>query len=66
MMTLLTTDLMTTQWIHLSMNILYDRPQVDVLTLCKLETPKLVLWQTVKTQMKCSIMLHFIRFFAVC
>ena len=29
------------------------------LTLCKLETPKRVLWQTVKTQMKRSIMLHF-------
>ena len=26
-----------------------------------LETPKRVLWQTVKTQMKCSITLHFIR-----
>ena len=25
------------------------------------ETPKCVLWQTAKTQMKCSMMLHFIR-----
>ena len=29
----------------------------------KLETPKQVLWQTVKTQMKCRIMQHFIRVF---
>ena len=36
-----------------------------VLTLCILETPKRVLLQTVKTQMKCSIMLHFIRVFVV-
>ena len=37
------------------------------LTLCILETPKreLVL-QTVKTQMKCSKMLHFIRVYAFC
>ena len=31
------------------------------LTLCIPETPKQVFWQTVKTQMKYSIMLHFIR-----
>ena len=30
------------------------------------ETPKWVLLQTVKTQMKCSIMLHFIRVYTVC
>ena len=30
------------------------------------ETPKRVLLQTVKTQMKCSIMLHFIRVYTVC
>ena len=29
-------------------------------------TPKCIFWQTVKTQMKCSIMLHFIRFCTVC
>ena len=28
--------------------------------------PLLVLWQTVKIQMKCSIMLHFIRIGTVC
>ena len=33
---------------------------------CILETPKQVLWQTVKTQMKCSIMLHFIRVYTFC
>ena len=32
-----------------------------LLTLCIRETPK-----TVKTQMKCSIMLHFIRAYTVC
>ena len=31
-----------------------------------LETSKWVLWQTVKTQMKCSIMLHFTRVCTVC
>ena len=36
------------------------------LTLCILETPKQVFWQTVKTLMKCSIMLHFIRVCTVC
>ena len=34
--------------------------RVNPLTLCMLEPPKRILWQTVKTQMKCSIMLHFI------
>ena len=37
-----------------------------VLTFCILKTPKMVLWQTVKIQMKCSIMLHFIRICTVC
>ena len=37
-----------------------------ILTLCIWETPKRVLLQTVMTQMKCSIMLHFIRVYAVC
>ena len=37
-----------------------------LLTLCILETLKRVLWQTVKTQMKGSIMLHFIRVCIVC
>ena len=36
------------------------------LTLCILEAPKWVLLQTVKTQMKSSIMLHFIRVYTVC
>ena len=36
------------------------------LTLCICETLKRVLLQTVKTQMKCSIMLHFIRLYTVC
>ena len=34
---------------------------LKLLTLCIQETPKQVLLQTVKTQMKCRIMLHFIR-----
>ena len=33
---------------------------------CEQETPKRVLWQTVKTQMKCRIMWHFIRVCTVC
>ena len=36
------------------------------LTLCIPETPKRVLLQTVKTQMKCSKMLHFTRVYTVC
>ena len=35
--------------------------QDSISTLCIQETPKQVLWQTVKTHMKCSIMQHFIR-----
>ena len=35
-------------------------------SLCILVAPKWVLWQTVKTQMKCSIMLHFIWICTVC
>ena len=34
-------------------------------TICILETPKRVLLQTAKTQMKCSMMLHFIRGYTV-
>ena len=40
--------------------------QYSLKTLCIRETLKPVLWQTVKTQMKCSIMLHFIRVYTVC
>ena len=36
------------------------------LTLCIQETPKQVLLLTVKTWMKCSIILHFIRIYTVC
>ena len=36
------------------------------LTLCIWESPKQVCLQTVKTQIKCSIMLHFIRVYTVC
>ena len=35
-------------------------------TLCIRETPKRVLLQAMKTLMKCSIMLHFIRVYTVC
>ena len=37
-----------------------------LLTLCIRETPKRVFLQTVKTQMKCSLVLHFIRVYTVC
>ena len=33
---------------------------------CILVTPKCKFWQTVKTQMKCCIMWHFIRVYTVC
>ena len=36
------------------------------LALCIRETPNQVLLQTVKTQMKCRVMLHFIRVYTVC
>ena len=36
------------------------------LPLCIRETPKQVLLQKVKTQMKCSIMLHFISVYTIC
>ena len=37
-----------------------------LLTHCGPETPKWVLWQTVKTQPKCCIMRHSIRVYIVC
>ena len=37
----------------------------SLLTLCIRETPKRVFLQAVKTQMKCSIMLHFNRVYTV-
>ena len=36
------------------------------LIICMLVNPKCVLWQTVKTLMKCHIMWHFIRVNTVC
>ena len=39
----------------------YDRASFEGSKLSILETPKRVLLQTVKTQLKCSIILHFIR-----
>ena len=47
------------------LNIAYSIRQAS-LTICILEIPKPVLWQTVKTQMICRIMLHFIRALTVC
>ena len=44
----------------------YAARSLLALTLCILVTPKCVLWQTVKTQMKCCIMQHFIRVYTVC
>ena len=38
----------------------------NLLNLSIRESPKQVLLQTMKTQMKCSIMLHFIRVYTVC
>ena len=37
---------------------LYPFWHISSLTLCIMDTPKWILWQTVKTQMKCSIMQH--------
>ena len=59
-----------------TLNILEPKP-LEVMVLIKIhtnhiltnsipETPEQVLLQTVKTQMKCSIMLHFIRVYTVC
>ena len=39
---------------------------IEYLTLIFGETPKQVFLETVKTQMKCSVMLHFIRVYIVC
>ena len=48
-------------------SVAYDNWDFSVsLTLCIRQPPKQVLLQTVKIQMKCSIMLHFIRFYTVC
>ena len=56
-------------WMALKLRVLLCVPSnsffftffVQHLTLCILETPKWVLWLIVKSQMKCSIMLHYIR-----
>ena len=42
------------------------RPALFTLTLCVLVTPNRVLWQTVKTQMKCRKMRHFIGDCTIC
>ena len=47
-------------------NLVVDVVFSTELTLCILETLKLVLWQSVKTQMKCCKMQHFIRFCPIC
>ena len=50
---------------HAQMPVLY-KTYPSFITLCIRETPKGVLLHTVKTQMKCSKMLHFIRVYTVC
>ena len=40
--------------------------KILLLIFCRLETPKGVFWQTVKTQMKCNKTWHFIRACFVC
>ena len=44
----------------------YNYMYYILLTLCIPETLKPIILQTVKTQMKCSIMLHFFRVYTVC
>ena len=52
--------------IFLSYNLLpFYFPITNVVDF-SLVTPKCVLWQTVKTQMKCCIMQHFIVVYTVC
>ena len=51
--------------------MLYNSPPLkmamhDYINPCGPGTPKQVLWQTVKTQMKCRIIPHFIRVYTVC
>ena len=57
-------------WLYLTfievMCGLSKSPWKPLLTLCISETLEQVLLQTVKTQMECSIMLHFIRVYTVC
>ena len=52
--------------VHIMASINISNPKIPLLTPCIQETPKQVLLQTVKTQMKCSIKLHFIRVYTVC
>ena len=47
-------------------SVLFRFLSLLLLVLCGPETPKLVLWQMVKTQMKWGIMQHFIRVCTVC
>ena len=46
--------------------LLQNRTLTCILTLCIWDTPKQVSLQTVKTQMKCCIMLHSIRVYTDC
>ena len=41
-------------------------PVLFYFTLSILVVPKCILWQTVKTQIKCRIMQHFIRVWTIC
>ena len=48
-------------------NIITNRYDFNsILTLCRLDTLKGVLWQTVQTQIRCHIMWHLIRVYIVC
>ena len=51
---------------HLLDKYLSKKETIHSLTLCIPETNKQVILQTVKIQMKCKIMLHFIRVYTVC
>ena len=50
---------------HMHKMIAISTHSKHFLTLSILVTPKCVLWQTVKTQMKCRKMRHFIRVYTV-
>ena len=52
--------------IHDDLKDNYVSVSLYALTICIGETPKWVLLETVKTQMKCHILRHFIRVYTVC
>ena len=56
----------TSHYAHFNTYCFHSGKRYFSLTLCVMGTPKQVLWQTVKAQMKCRRMWHFLKVCTVC